>query len=46
MGGKGAEEDAAYEIQQRNGSFPLYSHKETLATFYLFIHISIHLTTL
>lgn len=38
MGEWGAEEDAVYEIQQRNGSYPLYSHEEIPVTFYLSIH--------
>jgi len=40
-GGWGAEGDAVYEIQQRDGSFPLYSHEEIPETFYLFMYPAI-----
>lgn len=40
-----AEEDVVYEIQQRNGSLPLYSHEEIPETFYLSIHVSSHPVT-
>lgn len=38
-------EDVVYEIQQRNGSLPLYSHEEIPETFYLSIHVSSHPVT-